>query len=67
MNRKKLKIVSLLSALTLLVGASAGVNAGAAPQEENRLAAPRIPARVVSSGTVTIEPVTAPRVTSSCI
>ena len=62
MNRRKLKIVSLLSALTLLVGASAGVNAGAAPQEENRLAAPRIPARVVSSGTVTIEPVGEPRV-----
>lgn len=27
MKRRKLKIVSLLSALTLLVGASAGVNA----------------------------------------
>lgn len=39
MNRKKLKIVSLLSALTLLVGASAGVNAGAAPRR--RTVSPR--------------------------
>ena len=63
MNRRRpIKIAGVLSALTLFSSVALGVNVGAVPGEENRLAAPRTPSGIVSSSTITIEPAGEPRV-----